>query len=157
MSVVVATPDYATFFGTIGVASAVALTAIGSAYATAKAGVAVAAISVMRPELTMKSLLPVIMGGIVAIYGLVVAIVLLSSVTPPYTAIQGFYHLASGMCVGICGIAAGMAIGIIGDAGLRAFAQQQRLFIGLIVLLVFAEVLGLYGFIIGILIGLKAK
>ncbi|KAF1742790.1 hypothetical protein MXB_5047 [Myxobolus squamalis] len=130
MAVVVATPDYATFFGTIGVASAVALTAIGSAYATAKAGVAVAAISVMRPELTMKSLLPVIMGGIVAIYGLVVAIVLLSS--------------ASGICVGICGIAAGMAIGIIGDAGLRAFAQQQRLFIGLIVLLVFAEVLGLY-------------
>jgi V-type H+-transporting ATPase proteolipid subunit len=32
--------------------------------------------AVMRPELIMKSIIPVVMAGIVAIYGLVVAVLL---------------------------------------------------------------------------------
>ena len=39
-------------------------------------------------------------------------------------------------------LAAGMAIGIVGDAGVRANAQQTRLFVGMILILIFAEALG---------------
>lgn len=36
------------------------------------------------------------------------------------------------------------AIGIVGDAGVRGTAQQPRLFVGMILILIFAEVLGEY-------------
>ena len=39
----------------------------------------------------------------------------------------------------ISGLAAGMAIGIVGDAGVRAVGQQERLFVGMILILIFAE------------------
>ncbi|CAI9560468.1 unnamed protein product, partial [Staurois parvus] len=45
-------------------------TALGAAYGTAKSGTGIAAMSVMRPELIMKSIIPVVMAGIIAIYGL---------------------------------------------------------------------------------------
>jgi len=35
--------------------------------------------SVMRPELIMKSIIPVVMAGIIAIYGLVVAVLIAGS------------------------------------------------------------------------------
>jgi hypothetical protein len=34
------------------------------------------------------------------------------------------------------------AIGIVGDAGVRGTAQQPRLYVGMILILIFAEVLG---------------
>ena len=52
------------------------LLALGAAYGTAKSGTGIAAMSVMRPELIMKSIIPVVMAGIIAIYGLVVAVLI---------------------------------------------------------------------------------
>jgi len=49
--------------------------------------------------------------------------------------------------------AAGLAIGIVGDAGVRANAQQEAIFVGMILILIFAEALGLYGMIIAIILG----
>ena len=48
--------------------------ALGAAYGTAKSGTGIAAMSVMRPDLIMKSVIPVVMAGIIAIYGLVVSV-----------------------------------------------------------------------------------
>jgi F0F1-type ATP synthase membrane subunit c/vacuolar-type H+-ATPase subunit K len=58
---------------------------------------------------------------------------------------QGFVQLGAGLAVGLAGLAAGFAIGIVGDAGVRGTAQQPRLFVGMILILIFSEVLGLYG------------
>ncbi len=44
-----------------------------------------------------------------------------------------------------------MAIGIVGDAGVRATAQQPKLFVGMILILIFAEALGLYGLIVALI------
>lgn len=35
-----------------------------------------------------------------------------------------------------------MAIGIVGDAGVRAVGQQDKIFVGMILILIFAEALG---------------
>ena len=48
----------------------------GSAYGTAKSGVGIAAMGVMRPELVMKSIVPVVMAGILGIYGLIIAVII---------------------------------------------------------------------------------
>ena len=57
--------------------------ALGAAYGTAKSGTGIAAMSVMRPELIMKSIIPVVMAGIIAIYGLVVAVLIANGMSDP--------------------------------------------------------------------------
>lgn len=143
-------PIYAPFFGVMGVTSAMVFSAMGAAYGTAKSGVGIAAMSVMRPELIMKCIIPVIMAGILAIYGLVVAVLLAAKLDSNYSLYFGFVHFGAGLSVGLSGLAAGFAIGIVGDAGVRGTAQQPRLFVGMILILIFAEVLGLYGLIVAI-------
>ena len=145
-------PIYAPFFGVMGVTSAMVFSAMGAAYGTAKSGTGIASMAVMRPELIMKSIIPVVMAGIIAIYGLVVAILIADNVKPggEYHLRSAFLHLGAGLSVGLSGLAAGYAIGIVGDAGVRATAQQPRMFVGMILILIFAEVLGLYGLIVGI-------
>ncbi|KAJ0786022.1 V-type proton ATPase 16 kDa proteolipid subunit [Helianthus annuus] len=60
------------------------------------------------------------------------------------------------MVCGLVGLSTGMAIGIVGDAGVRANAQQPKLFVGMILILVFAEALALYGLIVGIILSSRA-
>ena len=72
-------------------------------------------------------------------------------VVPQYTLFAAFGHLGSGLTGGLSGLAAGMAIGIVGDAGVRATAQQPKLFVGMILILIFAEALGLYGLIVALI------
>lgn len=64
-----------------------------------------------------------------------------------YYYFDGYAHFASGLSCGLAGLAAGMCIGIVGDAGVRANAQQPKLFVGMILILIFAEALALYGLI----------
>merc|ERR1719206_1333301 len=107
--------------------------AMGAAYGTAKSGTGIVAMAVMRPEAIMKSIIPVVMAGIVAIYGVVVAVLIAGQLEPAgdkYTLYKGFVHHGSGLSVGLSGLAAGYAIGIVGDAGVRGTAQQPRLFAG---------------------------
>ncbi|KAH0554692.1 V-type proton ATPase 16 kDa proteolipid subunit [Cotesia glomerata] len=152
-------PIYGPFFGVMGAASAIIFSSLGAAYGTAKAGTGIAAMSVMRPELIMKSIIPVVMAGIIAIYGLVVAVLIAGGLSEPsagYSLYKGFIHLGAGLAVGFAGLAAGFAIGIVGDAGVRGTAQQPRLFVGMILILIFAEVLGLYGLIVAIYLFTKS-
>ena len=125
---------------------------MGAAYGTAKSGTGIAAMAVMRPEAIMKSIIPVVMAGIIAIYGVVVAVLIASDLkaAPEYKLYTGVVHLGAGLAVGLSGLAAGYAVGIVGDAGVRGTAQQPRLYVGMILILIFAEVLGLYGLIVAI-------
>ena len=113
---------------------------------------------VLRHELVMRSIIPIIMAGVLGIYGLIVAVIIASSMSAVYTTTNcnadyvGFAYLAAGLTVGLCALAAGMAIGIVGDAGVRATAQQPKLFVGMILILIFAEALGLYGLIIALIL-----
>merc|ERR1711887_215005 len=137
---------------------AMVFSAMGAAYGTAKSGTGIAAMAVMRPEAIMKSIIPVVMAGIVTIYGVVVAVLIAGQLEPAgdkYTLYKGFVHLGAGLSVGLSGLAAGYAIGIVGDAGVRGTAQQPRLFVGMILILIFAEVLGLYGLIVALILSTK--
>jgi V-type H+-transporting ATPase proteolipid subunit len=68
---------------------------------------------------------------------------------------RGFFHLGAGLSIGLSGLGAGVAIGIVGDAGVRANAQQPRLYVGMILILIFAEVLALYGLIVSLVMTVK--
>ena len=66
----------AAFFGYMGVASALVFANLGAAYGTAKSGVGISSMGVLKPELIMKSIIPVVMAGILGIYGMIVAVIL---------------------------------------------------------------------------------
>lgn len=135
------------FFGFMGVTSAIVFANLGSAYGTARAGVGIASMGVMRPDLVMRSIIPVVMAGILGIYGLITAVIINGKLDKPasYSQYSGYAHLGAGLTVGLSSLAAGLAIGIVGDAGVRANAQQPKLFVGMILILIFAEALALYG------------
>ncbi len=82
------------------------------------------------------------MAGIIGIYGLVVSVLISDGLKQQLPLYTGFIQLGAGLSVGLAGLAAGFAIGIVGDAGVRGTAQQPRLFVGMILILIFAEVLG---------------
>jgi len=180
-----ACPVSAPFFGFMGVASALVFANLGAAYGTAKSGVGISSMGVMRPELAMRNIIPVVMAGVLGIYGLIVAVILANKIAEPvqpgvvtlskaydtttsgvsiknvfvsgaqYSAFAGFAHLSAGLCCGLSGLAAGMAIGVVGDAGVRAVGQQEKLFVIMILILIFAEALGLYGLIVALIMSQK--
>lgn len=145
-------------------------TDLGSAYGTAKAGVGIASMGVFKPRAVMKNIIPVIMAGILGIYGLIVAVIVgskaqilgpicsvntttnVGTCTNLYTAYSAYAHLSAGLACGLSGLASGMAIGIAGDAGVRAVGQQPALFVPNILIMIFAEALGLYGLIVALLV-----
>lgn len=140
-------------------AAAIILSAAGAAVGTAKSGIGISGIGTFKPELIMKSLIPVIMSGILSVYGLVVSVLIAGDMNPTesYSLFNGFMHLACGLCVGFAALAAGYAIGIVGDEGVRQLMLQPRLFVGIVLILIFAEVLGLYGMIIALILNTKGS
>lgn len=141
------------------------------------------AMGLRSPELLMKNIIPVVMAGVLGIYGLIVAVILNGKFSKPdasgyvtYSQYNAFSHLASGLCVGLCSLASGLAIGIAADAGTRAVGAQSAmaaswkkmgftgdaggqvnsqgdaLFVGTILIQVFASNLGLYGLIAALIL-----
>merc|ERR1711939_364609 len=155
------TPKFAPFLGMAGVAFAMIFGCIGAAYGTAKSGIGIAGVGTFRPDLIMKSLIPVVMSGIIAVYSLVIAVLIAGDMGPPpdqnYSLFNGFMHLACGLSVGLTGLAAGYAIGIVGDMGVRSYMQQSRIFVGMVLILIFGEVLGLYGLIVALILNTKSR
>ena len=137
------------------------------------------AMGIRSPELLMKNIIPVVMAGVLGIYGLIVAVILNGKMMPPqngtgasvYSQYAGFAHLGAGLCCGLSSLASGLAIGIAADAGTRAIGAQaamaaswkkmgftgdsggqvnstgDALFVGTVLIQVFAGNLGLYGLI----------
>jgi len=157
-------PKFAPFIGMAGIASAMIFGSMGAAYGTAKSGIGIAGVGTFRPDLIMKCLIPVVMSGIIAVYALVISVLIATDLAPPmggsgahYSLFNGFMHLACGLSVGLTGLAAGYCIGVVGDKGVRAYMEQSRVFVGMVLILIFGEVLGLYGLIVALILNTKSK
>lgn len=92
----------------------------------------------MLPDCT-----PAVMAAILSIYGLVIAVIISNGMQEQTHLFTGFVHLGAGLAVGVSALSAGFAIGITGDAGVRGSSQQPRLFIGMMLLQIMSEVLGM--------------
>eukprot|EP00560_Eucampia_antarctica_P007547 CAMPEP_0197827948 /NCGR_PEP_ID=MMETSP1437-20131217/4621_1 /TAXON_ID=49252 ORGANISM="Eucampia antarctica, Strain CCMP1452" /NCGR_SAMPLE_ID=MMETSP1437 /ASSEMBLY_ACC=CAM_ASM_001096 /LENGTH=204 /DNA_ID=CAMNT_0043428991 /DNA_START=94 /DNA_END=708 /DNA_ORIENTATION=- len=95
-----------------------------------------------------------------------------------YSQFTGWAHLAAGLCCGLCNLAAGAATGIAGEIGIKATGHRAelnhaksnknmmgnaspevtdegdagRLYIGSVTILSFSGAIGLYGFILSLII-----
>eukprot|EP00594_Rhizosolenia_setigera_P018716 CAMPEP_0178960744 /NCGR_PEP_ID=MMETSP0789-20121207/13154_1 /TAXON_ID=3005 /ORGANISM="Rhizosolenia setigera, Strain CCMP 1694" /LENGTH=213 /DNA_ID=CAMNT_0020644167 /DNA_START=62 /DNA_END=703 /DNA_ORIENTATION=- len=188
-------PSWALGVGYMGVASAAVLSNWGSAWGTWKSGVSLIHTGIRHPGSVMKNVIPVVMAGVIGIYGLIVAVILAESITFPtddrvnsYSIYTAMAHLCAGLCTGISGLAAGGCIGIVGDHGVRAVGyrassislfpsaasrggyssipdqeggdgddvsgsdDQNKLFVGMLIMLIFSEALALYGLIVALIV-----
>jgi len=147
------TPAMTSFFGLGGAAICMILASLGSAYGMAKAGVAVTSIGILHPDKIVKSLIPVVMAGMLGIYGVLIAIVLITSKirVTGQTEFQGVFWFCGSIGVGLTSLVAGLAIGLVGDSGVRLNVLEPRIFTPMIVILVFCEALAIFGLIIGMI------
>ena len=65
---------------------------------------------------------------------------------------KGYKLFAAGLCCGLAALGSGFAIGITADAGVRAVGQQGLMYVGVILILIFGEALGLYGLIVALVL-----
>ena len=153
-------PQSAAFFGAMGAAGALIFANLGSAYGTAKSGIGLAHLGIIHAERIMRGIVPVVMAGILGIYGLIVAVIINNNIKTDnnsYAAFAGYLHFGGGLAAGLSSLAAGLAIGIVGDTSVRAYGKQEKIFVAMILMLIFAEALGLYGLIIALLMNNTAN
>uniref|UniRef100_A0A7S1BS78 V-type proton ATPase proteolipid subunit n=1 Tax=Corethron hystrix TaxID=216773 RepID=A0A7S1BS78_9STRA len=185
-------PDFAPAFGYAGAGLCMILANFGSAWGTWKAGLGVCKMGIQSPGLVIKNIVPIVMAGVLGIYGLIVAVILTQSISKPgeygntYSLYSSYAHLAAGLCCGISCLAAGGTIGVIGEVGvncigLKATAGQRswithglkndddindskvaitqeetnKLYVGLLIMLIFSEALALYGLIVALIVSQK--
>ena len=60
--------------------------------------------------------------------------------------------MASGLCCGLSALASGYAIGVVGEHSVRTNAINEEFYVGMILILIFAEAIGLFGLIIAIIL-----
>ena len=112
-------PSFAPFLGFAGCAAAMILSCAGAAIGTAKSGIGIAGIGTFKPELIMKSLIPVVMSGILSVYGLVVSVLIAGGLSPQenYSLFNGCMHLACGLAVGFACLASAMLLVLLVTKG----------------------------------------
>jgi len=166
-------PAWAPLLGFIGAMCGLVFSSIGAAWGTGKAGQAISAIGVGRPELVFKNIIPVVMAGVLSIYGLIVAVIIgtqvkafttgdMTSASPysDYSMYSGFSHFFAGVTCGLTSLSCGICIGIAGDAGVRSVvavpktqpAKAAKLYVGMVLIQGTASALGMYGLIVGLII-----
>merc|ERR1719266_979453 len=91
----------ASMFGYIGVSAAIVFSCLGAAYGTARAGAGLASMGVMYPHVVMKCMIPVVMAGVLGIYGLIISVILMQGIkdvdTESYVAFNAFAQLGGGL------------------------------------------------------------
>ncbi|EPY36801.1 V-type H+-transporting ATPase 16kDa proteolipid subunit [Strigomonas culicis] len=153
-------PQSAGLFGSLGAASALVFANMGSAYGAAKSGVGVAYLGITAPEKIMRGIVPVVMAGILGIYGLIIAVIINNNIKTDmytYSSYAGFMHLGAGIAAGLAALASGLSIGVVGDTAARAYGKQDQIFVAMVLMLIFSEALGLYGLIIALLMNNQAN
>ena len=149
----------------IGIAIALGFSIIGAAWGIWLTGSTLVGASVKAPRIRSKNLISIIFCEATAIYGVILAIILMGKVNPPKTkdymldpdwnqasfSYAGYAVLFSGVSVGITNIASGVAVGIAGSSCALADAQDDSLFVKILIIEIFASALGIFGIIVAII------
>jgi len=148
---------HAPLWGSLGAALGIAFANAGAAYGLAvsfSGYVSLANTPRVDRLMLIKGLVPGIMASVRGVYGLIISILITVSLRAdqPYPLTKGFAQLFSGLCVGLSGLASGYCMGVVGDHGLRAVGRRPRLYINVLLIIIFCEAIGLYGLIIGLIL-----
>jgi V-type H+-transporting ATPase proteolipid subunit len=148
----------------LGIAMCIGCSVVGAAWGIFLTGSSIVGGGVRAPQIRTKNLISIIFCEVVAIYGVIMAIIFSSKLTPVpeaelYTKSNfytGYALFWGGITVGFCNLICGISVGINGSGAALADAADGTLFVKILVIEIFSSVLGLFGLIIGLLVGGKA-